>query len=139
VNMGLAIDTPAGLLVGVVRGCDALSIDEIARASKALSEKARAKGLTLSEMSGAGFTISSLGALGGYGFTPIINGPEVAILGVGRMLEEPRRASGDAVAWRNMLPVALSYDHRALNGADAGRFMQTLQSEIDRLASGGLA
>jgi pyruvate dehydrogenase E2 component (dihydrolipoamide acetyltransferase) len=134
VNLGLAIDTPAGLLVGVIRGCDALSIAELARRSKALSDKARAKGLTLSEMSGAGFTISSLGALGGYGFSPIINGPEVAILGVGRMLDEPRRASDDCVEWRSMLPVALSYDHRVLNGADAGRFMLALQSEIDCLA-----
>ncbi|HEX4180967.1 MAG TPA: 2-oxo acid dehydrogenase subunit E2 [Caulobacteraceae bacterium] len=135
VNLGVAIDTPAGLVVGVVRGCDKLSIGELSAQTKALGEKARSKGLSLTEMSGAGFTVSSLGNLGGDGFTPIINAPEVAILGVSRMNEAPRRAEDGGLEWRSLLPVCLSYDHRAVNGADAGRFMQALQAQVDRLAT----
>jgi pyruvate dehydrogenase E2 component (dihydrolipoamide acetyltransferase) len=136
VNLGMAIDTPQGLVVGVVRGVDKLTIDEISEQSKALSEKARTKGLTLPEMSGGTFTVSSLGALGGDGFTPIINGPEVGILAVSRLAEAPRRGADGGVEWRSLLPVALSYDHRVVNGADAGRFMQALQAQIDKLAAG---
>lgn len=133
VNLGVAIDTPAGLLVGVVRGCDERSVEDLGAQAKLLSEKARTKGLALTEMSGSGFTISSLGALGGDGFSPIINAPEVAILGVGRLSETPRRTP-EGFEWRSLLPVSLSYDHRVVNGADAGRFMQALQAEMDRLS-----
>jgi pyruvate dehydrogenase E2 component (dihydrolipoamide acetyltransferase) len=133
-NLGLAIDTPNGLLVGVIRDCDKKSVQQIAIDAKALSDKARAKGLTLSDMSGGGFTLSALGNLGGTSFTPIINGPEVAILGVSRLTQQPTRGANDEIVWRQCLPVALSYDHRVVNGADAGRFMQALQEEIDALA-----
>lgn len=136
VNIGVAIDTPVGLVVGVVRGCDTRSIEALGADIKALSEKARGKGLSLPEMSGSGFTVSSLGNMGGDGFTPIINGPEVAIIGVSRVSETPRKAPDGGIEWRSLLPVALSYDHRAVNGADAGRFMQALQANVDRLAKG---
>lgn len=136
INLGMAIDTPQGLVVGVVRGVDGLSIDEISDQSKALGEKARTKGLTLPEMSGGTFTVSSLGALGGDGFTPIINGPEVAILAVSRLTETACKGAGGGVEWKSLLPVSLSYDHRVVNGADAGRFMQALQAQIDKLAAG---
>jgi len=131
-NIGLAIDTPNGLVVGVIRDCDVKTVEEIGVESTALAHKARAKGLSLSEMSGGGFTVSALGPLGGTGFTPIINAPEVAILGVSRMRQSPSPGPDGGVSWRTVAPVALSYDHRAINGADAGRFMQTLQEEISR-------
>ncbi len=134
VNIGLAIDTPGGLVIGVVRGCDTGSLEDLAAEANRLAEKARARGLALADMSGGGFTVSSLGAAGGTGFTPIINGPEVAILGVSRMQETPRKGADGGIEWRKMLPVALSYDHRVINGADAGRFMKALQAQIDRLA-----
>jgi pyruvate dehydrogenase E2 component (dihydrolipoamide acetyltransferase) len=130
VNVGFAIDAPKGLLVAVVPDCDKRSVEEIAADIRRLTEKARGRGLALDEMTGAGFTVSSLGGLGGTGFTPIVNAPQVAILGVSRLEEVPVRGAGDAIAWRQMLPVALSYDHRALNGADAGRFLATLQQEL---------
>lgn len=135
VNIGLAIDTPNGLLVAVIRGCDSKSVEDIALEAAGLAAKARAQGLNLSEMSGAGFTLSALGKLGGTGFTPIINGPETAILGVSRMIDRPTRGKGDEIIWRQCLPASLSYDHRVLNGADAGRFMEMLQREIDALAA----
>jgi pyruvate dehydrogenase E2 component (dihydrolipoamide acetyltransferase) len=136
VNMGMAIDTPGGLVVGVIKDCDKLSVEEISEQVRALGEKARTKGLAMTEMSGGTFTISSLGNLGGIGFTPIINAPEVGILGVSRLAEVPRRAADGGVDWRSMIPLSLSYDHRVVNGADAGRFMQALQDEVDKLAKG---
>ena len=135
VNIGLAIDTGGGLVVGVLRACDTRSIPELAEDANRLAEKARARGLALSDMSGSGFTVSSLGAAGGTGFTPIINAPEVAILGVSRMSQTPRRSPTGEIEWRKTLPVSLSYDHRVINGADAGRFMRALQVQIDALAS----
>ena len=135
VNIGLAIDTPNGLVIGVIRGCDVKTVDEIGAEAAALAQKARTKGLSLSDMSGSGFTVSALGPLGGTGFTPIINGPEVAILGVSRICDAPCRAADGTLAWRSLAPVALSYDHRAINGADAGRFMATLQAELSALVN----
>ena len=133
VNIGLAIDTPAGLVVGVIRGCDQKTVEQIGAEAAELARKARTKGLTLSEMSGAGFTVSALGPLGGTGFTPIINAPEVGILGVSRIRAAPCPTCDGELAWRSIAPLALSYDHRAVNGADAGRFMQILQGETDAL------
>lgn len=132
-NIGMAIDTPSGLVVGVIKDCDKLSVDEISAETKALGQRAKEKGLTLSQMSGGGFTISSLGALGGDGFSPIINAPEVAILGVGRLQDAACRGENDELVWRSHLPVSLSYDHRVINGADAGRFMAALQEELNLL------
>ncbi len=134
VNVGFAIDAPKGLLVAVVRDCDRKSVEEIGADVAALSEKARTKGLSLAEMTGGGFTVSSLGQLGGTSFTPIINGSEVAILGVSRLEQVAVPGEGGQVAWRKMLPVSLSYDHRVLNGADVGRFLATLQKALDAQA-----
>ncbi len=133
VNIGLAIDTPSGLVVGVIRGCDQKSVDDIGAEATELARKARSKGLALSDMSGGGFTVSALGPLGGTGFTPIINAPEVGILGVSRIRTAPSPTRDDGLVWRALAPLSLSYDHRAVNGADAGRFMQVLQEETDAL------
>jgi pyruvate dehydrogenase E2 component (dihydrolipoyllysine-residue acetyltransferase) len=121
-HVGIAVDTPNGLLVPVVRDCDKRGVREIAADVSALSEKARTKGLPLAEMSGGCFTITSLGGVGGTYFTPIINAPEVAILGICRARWAPQRGAGSDIDWRLMLPLSLSYDHRLINGADAARF-----------------
>jgi pyruvate dehydrogenase E2 component (dihydrolipoamide acetyltransferase) len=124
-HIGVAVDTPSGLLVPVIRDCDKKSVVELAREVATISAKARTKGLAMSEMSGGCFSISSLGAIGGTAFTPIINAPEVAILGVTSTTWKPQR-KGDAIDWRLMLPLSLSYDHRVINGADAARFTRYL-------------
>jgi pyruvate dehydrogenase E2 component (dihydrolipoamide acetyltransferase) len=121
-HVGVAVDTPNGLLVPVVRDCDKRGVREIADDITALSEKARTRGLPLGDMSGGCFTITSLGGVGGTYFTPIINAPEVAILGVCRARWLPQRAVDNGIDWRLMLPLSLSYDHRLINGADAARF-----------------
>jgi pyruvate dehydrogenase E2 component (dihydrolipoamide acetyltransferase) len=125
-HIGIAVDTPNGLLVPVVRDCDKRSVREIAADIVALSEKARTKGLPLGDMSGGCFTITSLGGVGGTYFTPIINAPELAILGVCRARWVPQRGAADDIDWRLMLPLSLSYDHRLINGADAARFTRRL-------------
>jgi len=129
-HIGIAIDTPGGLLVGVIRDCDRKGLPEIAAEIAAVSNKAREKGLSMAEMSGGCFTVSSLGAIGGTGFTPIINAPEVAILGATRSQWKPTRGPEDSVTWRLMLPLSLSYDHRVLNGADAARFVRALADAL---------
>lgn len=121
-HVGVAVDTPMGLLVAVIRDCDKKGVVELARELATVSKKARERGLTMSEMSGGCFTISSLGGIGGTSFTPIINAPEVAILGACRSQWKPARADDDSTSWRLMLPLSLSYDHRLINGADAARF-----------------
>ncbi len=120
-HVGFAADTPGGLVVPVVRDADRKDVFELARELAALSEKARAGKLAAAEMQGGCFTISSLGGIGGTAFTPIINAPEVAILGVSRATQRPVYENG---AWvpRLMLPLSLSYDHRVIDGADAVRF-----------------
>jgi pyruvate dehydrogenase E2 component (dihydrolipoamide acetyltransferase) len=120
------VDTRFGLLVPVLRDCEQKSISQLAAELQSISTKAREKGLSMAEMSGGCFTISSLGSLGGTGFTPIVNAPEVAILGVTRAQEKPRRRADDSIDWRQLLPLSLSYDHRVINGADAARFTATL-------------
>lgn len=120
-NIGFAADTPNGLVVPVIRGADKLSLFDVARALAALSEKARAGKLLPTEMQGGTFSISSLGGIGGTSFTPIINAPEVAILGVSRSGMKPVFQGGSFVP-RLMLPLSLSYDHRVIDGADAARF-----------------
>jgi pyruvate dehydrogenase E2 component (dihydrolipoamide acetyltransferase) len=137
-HIGVAIDTPGGLVVGVVRDCDKLSGAEITAAIKDLADKARGKGLPYAEMSGGCFTISSLGGFGGTGFTPIINAPEVAILGVSRTQERAVRGEGDVPVWRLMLPLSLSYDHRVINGADAAKFVRHLAASLADPASLGI-
>lgn len=120
-HIGVAVETPNGLVVPVIRDCDRKSIAEIAGELAEKAERARTKGLPITEMSGGCFSVSSLGNLGGTGFTPIINAPEVAILGVTCATERLKLIAGEVVSVP-VLPLSLSYDHRVINGADAARF-----------------
>nr|GFC59043.1 dihydrolipoyllysine-residue succinyltransferase component of 2-oxoglutarate dehydrogenase complex 2, mitochondrial-like [Tanacetum cinerariifolium] len=125
VNIGFAVDTPEGLLVPVIKNVDQKSLLQLAAEAAELAEKARSKKLSANEMQGACFTISSLGHIGGTGFTPIVNAPEVAILGVSKATMQPVW-DGKAFQPRLMLPLSLSYDHRVINGAAAARFTKRL-------------
>jgi pyruvate dehydrogenase E2 component (dihydrolipoamide acetyltransferase) len=125
IHVGFAADTPGGLVVPVVRDADRKDVFELARELAVLSEKARAGKLAAAEMQGGCFTISSLGGIGGTAFTPIINAPEVAILGVSKASQRPVYQDGVFVP-RLMLPLSLSYDHRVIDGADAARFTSFL-------------
>ena len=131
VNVGVAVDTDRGLLVPVIRDADTKNIMEIAVELQRLAERAREKKLSLEEMSGGGITISNLGGIGGTYFTPIVNWPEVAILGVSRGTTEPVWKDGH---WepRQMLPLSLSYDHRVIDGADAMRFLRWVVEAIEQ-------
>ena len=124
-NIGIAVETPDGLVVPVVRNADKKGVVELARESATLAGQARDKKLPLDAMQGATFTISSLGGIGGTAFTPIVNAPEVAILGVSRSSMEPVW-DGQAFVPRLLLPLSLSYDHRAIDGAEAARFTHYL-------------
>jgi pyruvate dehydrogenase E2 component (dihydrolipoamide acetyltransferase) len=128
-HIGFAADTPQGLLVPVIRDADRKDVYEIGRALGELSEKARAGKLSASEMQGGSFTISSLGGIGGTAFTPIINAPEVAILGVARSSMKPVYRDGSFEP-RLMLPLALSYDHRVIDGALGARFTSYLAATL---------
>jgi pyruvate dehydrogenase E2 component (dihydrolipoamide acetyltransferase) len=128
-HIGFAADTPNGLLVPVIRDADHKDIYEIARVLGELSAKARDGKLTAAEMQGGSFTISSLGGIGGTAFTPIINAPEVAILGVSRSTLKPVFRDGAFVP-RLILPLSLSYDHRVIDGANGARFTSFLSSVL---------
>jgi pyruvate dehydrogenase E2 component (dihydrolipoamide acetyltransferase) len=146
INVGVAVDTEFGLLVPVIRQADQKNITQIAIELQQLSEKARARKLTLDEMSGGGISISNLGGIGGTYFTPIVNWPEVAILGVSRGIIEPvwrpsTLAQGASSATdrrdgtfepRQLLPLSLSYDHRVIDGADAMRFLRWVVQAIEQ-------
>ncbi|EAQ98333.2 dihydrolipoyllysine-residue acetyltransferase [Congregibacter litoralis] len=125
VHIGMAVDTPAGLVVPVIRDVDQKTLWELADEVIELAGKARDRKLKPAEMQGGGFTVSSLGSIGGRGFTPIVNAPEVAILGVSRAATQPVW-DGQAFQPRLQLPLGLSYDHRVVNGGDAGRFLTEL-------------
>ena len=125
IHIGMAVDTPAGLVVPVIRDADRKTIWELAAEVIVLAAKAHERKLSPGEMQGGCFTVSSLGAIGGSGFTPIVNTPEVGILGVSRAAIKPVW-DGQAFAPRTLLPLALSYDHRVINGGDGGRFMTRL-------------
>ncbi|WP_444921093.1 dihydrolipoyllysine-residue acetyltransferase [Microbulbifer sp. CnH-101-G] len=129
VHVGMAVDTPKGLMVPVIRDVDKKGLYELAAEATEMALKARDGKLKPNEMQGACFTISSLGAIGGTGFTPIVNSPEVGILGVSKLAVKPVW-NGKDFEPRQMLPLALSYDHRAVNGGDAGRFMTYLVSVL---------
>jgi len=131
-HIGVAVETPDGLLVPVLRDCDRKSLTAIAGEIATVAEKARTKGLSLTEMTGGCITLTSLGHIGGTGFSPIINAPEVAILGATRVRPAPVPGPDSGVQWRQMLPLSLSYDHRVINGADAARFVRCV---ADTLAS----
>jgi pyruvate dehydrogenase E2 component (dihydrolipoamide acetyltransferase) len=129
-HIGVAVDTPDGLVVAVVKDVDQKGVIELARELGALSEKARSGKLAPTEMQGATFTISSLGGIGGTAFSPIVNAPEVAILGVVRSKMAPVW-DGKAFQPRLMLPLCLSYDHRVIDGAAAARFMRHLATVLE--------
>jgi pyruvate dehydrogenase E2 component (dihydrolipoamide acetyltransferase) len=131
INIGVAVDTPNGLLVPVIRDVDRIGLVELASSLTTLAEKARTKGLSLAEMSGSSMSLSSLGHIGGTAFTPIINAPDVAILGATAMQDRPARGEDDAIVWKRMLPLSLSYDHRVINGADAARFVKAVGKALD--------
>ena len=135
-NVGMAVDTPRGLVVPVIRGVSDMGLWEIAAAVTELAGKAREGKLKPSDMQGGCFTLSSLGAIGGNGFTPIVNAPEAGILGVSNAKIQPVW-DGESFQPRLMLPLALSYDHRLVNGGDAGKFMTQivkLLSDVRHLA-----
>ena len=130
-HLGVAADTERGLIVPVVRDVDTKGVIEIAAELTDIAERARAGKLTPDEMQGATFTISNLGGLGTGFFTPIVNPPEVGILGVGRAV--PRSTlHNDAMQTRLMLPLSLSFDHRALDGADGARFLSWIVDALQR-------
>ena len=147
VHVGVAVDTDRGLLVPVVRDADRKNITQIAVEVHQAAEKARSRKLTREEMSGGSITISNLGGIGGTYFTPIVNWPEVAILGVSRGIIEPvwmpgsgrggplgppSNAAGGAFEARQLLPLSLSYDHRVIDGADAMRFLRWVVEAIEQ-------
>ena len=129
VNIGIAVDTPNGLVVPVIKSVSALSIIDIAKEMARLSARAREKALTPADMSGGCFSISSLGGIGGTAFTPIVNSPEVAILGLSRASIKPVYQSGEFKP-RLILPLSLSYDHRVIDGAEAAHFTRFLAENL---------
>ncbi|MBP6383169.1 MAG: dihydrolipoyllysine-residue acetyltransferase [Pseudomonadales bacterium] len=131
-HVGIAVDTPQGLVVPVIRDVDRKTVWELAAEARELADKARNRKLKLAEMQGACFTISSLGNIGGEGFTPIVNAPEVAILGVSKLALRPVW-NGHEFLPRKTLPLSLSYDHRVINGADAGNFLTFLVAVLGDL------
>ena len=128
-HLGCAVDTPSGLLVPVIRDCDKKTIQEIAEELTDIAGRARDRKLGLDDMQGGTFTITNLGGIGGTSFTPIVNYPEVAILGLSRGQKRLEMRDGQVVE-RMRLPLSLSYDHRVINGADAARFMVKLSHSL---------
>ncbi|OFW41012.1 MAG: branched-chain alpha-keto acid dehydrogenase subunit E2 [Acidobacteria bacterium RIFCSPLOWO2_12_FULL_67_14b] len=131
VHVGIAVDTENGLLVPVIRNADRKNLIELSVEINQLAEKAKARKLTLEEMSGGSMSISNLGGIGGTAFTPIINWPEVAILGISRGIFEPVW-NGTTFEPRQMLPLSLSYDHRLIDGADAIRFLRWVAEALEQ-------
>ncbi|MGB5277365.1 MAG: dihydrolipoyllysine-residue acetyltransferase [Gammaproteobacteria bacterium] len=129
IHIGVAVDTPAGLVVPVIRNCDRKSLIELANELIAVSAKARDRKLSPADLSGGCISISSLGGIGGTAFTPIVNAPEVAILGVSRAQMKPVYKDGEFVP-RLILPLSLSYDHRVIDGADGARFTSFLNKVL---------
>jgi pyruvate dehydrogenase E2 component (dihydrolipoamide acetyltransferase) len=130
-HIGVAVDTSNGLLVPVLRDVDRKTITELAVELAGISQRARDKKLSLDDMSGGVFTISNLGGIGGTAFTPIVNAPEVAILGVSRGATEPVWRGGAFVP-REILPLSLSYDHRVIDGADGARFIRFVAEALEQ-------
>jgi pyruvate dehydrogenase E2 component (dihydrolipoamide acetyltransferase) len=123
-NLGVAVDTAFGLIVPVLKNVDKKTLSDISTEMNTLAEKARNKKIGLDDLQGGCFTISNLGGIGGTYFTPIVNSPEVAILGVSRGAYEPVWNASGVFEPRLMLPLSLSYDHRIIDGADAIRFLR---------------
>ena len=130
-NIGIAVDTDRGLLVPVIRNVDRKNLIDLSVELTAIAEKARNAKLTLEDMQGGNFSISNLGGIGGSGFTPVVNSPEVAVLGVSRSQMEPVFTDGNFIP-RLMLPLSLSYDHRLIDGADAARFLRWVCEALEK-------
>lgn len=130
INIGIAVDTDFGLIVPVIKNADRLNVIEISKEMNALAEKARNKKVSVADLQGGCFTITNLGGIGGTAFTPIVNAPEVAILGVSRGAIEPVWVDGKFEP-RMMLPFSLSYDHRVIDGADGIRFLRWIIDAIE--------
>jgi pyruvate dehydrogenase E2 component (dihydrolipoamide acetyltransferase) len=128
-NIGIAVETPNGLVVPVIQNINQLSVSDISKEMARLSTKAREKGLMPGDMQGGSFTISSLGGIGGTAFTPVVNSPEVAILGLSRSFMKPV-FDGENFVPRLMLPLSLSYDHRVIDGAEAARFTRFISDGL---------
>ena len=132
-NVGVAVDTDRGLLVPVVRDVDSRNVKQLAQDLNEIAEKARNKKIRPEDFQGSCITISNLGGIGGVGFTPIVNSPEVAILGVSRASMEPVYHDETFYA-RLMMPICLSYDHRLIDGADAARFLRWVCEALENPA-----
>ena len=130
-HIGVAVDTPSGLLVPVLRDVDRKSIRELSLELPEIAARARERKVSIDEMRGGTFTVTNLGGLGGHAFTPIINPPEVAILGMSRSRVEPVYRDGEFVP-RTLLPLSLSYDHRIIDGADAARFARWVVQAVEQ-------
>ena len=133
-NIGFAVATEAGLVVPVVKGANAKSTIALAKEIQDLAEKARSRKLDMADMMGGSFTITNLGSIGGTFFTPIINYPEAAILGVGRVADKPMVKDGK-IAIRKMMPLSLTYDHRIIDGAQAAAFLNSIISFLEKPSS----
>ena len=131
INIGVAVNTDQGLVVPVIKDVNNLKIGQIAKKILEISIKARDKKLMKDDITGSTFTISSLGGIGGIGFSPIINPPEVGIIGVSRARNNPKIENGNFIE-TTILPFSLSYDHRVINGVDAGNFMNYIKSTIEK-------
>ncbi len=132
VHLGIAVDTPRGLVVPKIRDANEKSIIQLSKDLNELADRARAGKASLEEMQGGSFTITNLGGIGGHGFTPIVNHPEVAILGISRATWEPRLQENQEFVPRLMMPLALSYDHRLIDGAAAARFMRWVCEALEQ-------
>ena len=129
-NIGVAVDTPQGLIVPVLRNVNEKSLAELAAELGELAQKARNKKISPDDLQGGNFTISNLGGIGGTGFTPIVLPPQVAILGVSRAQNKPVLIDGE-LKNKMMLPLALSYDHRIIDGADGARFLRWICEVVE--------
>ena len=131
INIGVAVNTDQGLVVPVIKDVNNLKIGRIAEAILEISIKARDKKLMKDDITGSTFTISSLGGIGGTGFSPIINPPEVGIIGVSRASSQVKILNGNYID-TTVMPFSLSYDHRVINGVDAGNFMSFIKTTIEK-------
>jgi pyruvate dehydrogenase E2 component (dihydrolipoamide acetyltransferase) len=135
INIGFAVDTEAGLLVPVIDDVPSLSLEQVASVSRGLIEKARSRSLSTTEMSGGVFSVSNLGAYGIDSFTPIINCPETAILGLGAIRREPVVDATNQIVARDQITLSLTFDHRVIDGAPAAAFLQTVCAAIEKASA----
>jgi pyruvate/2-oxoglutarate dehydrogenase complex dihydrolipoamide acyltransferase (E2) component len=135
IHVGIATDVPGGLVVPVVRNADRKSLRQIAAESAALIRRARDGGLHIEEVTGATFTVTSLGGQGIDAFTPIINPPEVAILGAGRIVEQPARGADGELVWRQLITLSLTIDHRVVDGAPGAAFLASVGRALGNIGA----